>query len=215
MKGSFRPAVEIDNLSFGFGSKLLFDQFYFVPNSSVCLIEGYSGCGKTTLLKLISGVHAPHNATSVRVEGRCLLLLQEDALLPWRTGQANLEMMLDTWPRADGCVAELGDALAKFVAQPVYTMSYGQRRLIENYRALASGSEILLYDEPFNFLDEARALLVWRCLVEQSNKGRQIIVTCHHHRDFVIGTKAEIQTFEGSPPWHELKVSPNAAPNAQ
>ena len=49
--------IEMKNLSFSFGDKVIFDDFSLkIPDKSVTAITGKSGCGKTTLINLICGL---------------------------------------------------------------------------------------------------------------------------------------------------------------
>ncbi|MGH9207815.1 MAG: ABC transporter ATP-binding protein, partial [Acidimicrobiales bacterium] len=91
--------LSIDGVSkvFGQGSArvLALDRvdLEIAPGELVCLV-GASGCGKTTLLNLITGLEQP-SAGHVNVgDQRTALLFQEAALFPWLTVEANVELAL-------------------------------------------------------------------------------------------------------------------------
>ena len=64
--------VEISNLNFGYSSRLVLKGINLtVPKGSLVAIMGLSGCGKTTLLRLIGGQLRAHDGT-VTVAGQCL-----------------------------------------------------------------------------------------------------------------------------------------------
>lgn len=201
----------VEGLNFAYkNDEWLFKDFVLHINSSVSVLEGYSGCGKTTLLKLLAGLLRPSSNNGRVIFEHPLLVLQEDALLPWLTGEANVRYMVGEESLSDGRVGKLKVAVKSFLSRSVYQMSFGQRRLVELYRALISNAETLLLDEPFNYLDERNAHLVWRCLLEEADQGRLVILSTHHHGRFVAGTNAEVLRFEGLPPWRRLKRVINA-----
>ena len=61
--------------------------------ASSCASSGPVGCGKTTLLNLISGLDHLSRG-EIRIDGRPTLLFQEAALFPWLTAGANIELPL-------------------------------------------------------------------------------------------------------------------------
>jgi NitT/TauT family transport system ATP-binding protein len=123
----------------------------------VCLV-GASGCGKTTLLNLVSGLDEP-DAGRITVTGQVALLFQEAALFPWLTAAANIElpMTLAGVPRTDRRrrVAELLELvhLQGFGDRRPHELSGGMRQRVSLARALAQRAEVLLMDEPFGSLD--------------------------------------------------------------
>jgi NitT/TauT family transport system ATP-binding protein len=123
----------------------------------VCLV-GASGCGKTTLLSLVAGLDQPTSGDVV-VDGRCALMFQESALLPWRTAGQNVELALKLRgvprkERRERAVELLSLVqLADFVDKAPHELSGGMRQRVALARALAQQADILLMDEPFGALD--------------------------------------------------------------
>jgi NitT/TauT family transport system ATP-binding protein len=133
----------------------------------VCVI-GASGCGKTTLLRLIAGLVAP-TAGSVRLGGqpvsgpsRDVALVFQDysrALLPWRTATGNVSLALEALgtPAAERdrriapLLAKVGltDHAEKYPSQ----LSGGMQQRLQIARSLAQDPTVLLMDEPFGALD--------------------------------------------------------------
>lgn len=127
---------------------------------------GPNGCGKSTLLFLIAGVVRP-NSGDIRLKGasvensRVGMVFQNyrDALLPWRSNLSNLclPLELDDVPHVER--TEKGLALAKDLGIEIdmdgypYQLSGGQQQLLSLARALISGPDILLLDEPLSSLD--------------------------------------------------------------
>jgi NitT/TauT family transport system ATP-binding protein len=137
------------------------------PGEFVSLV-GASGCGKTTLLRMIAGLssYAPGTITvagePVRgVPPRIGFVFQDSALLPWRTIRQNVAIGLNqtrgTLPKAEAQarveaqlelvgLAGYGDYLPRQV-------SGGMQQRAGLARALVSEPDVLLMDEPFGALD--------------------------------------------------------------
>ncbi|MGJ4849984.1 ATP-binding cassette domain-containing protein [Bacillota bacterium Meth-B3] len=140
-----------------------------VKGGEVLAVLGRSGCGKTTLLKLLSGLLAPDSG-AVLVEGqpvsgpdadRLMVFQGLDQLFPWLTLTQNILYALKrTRPelargaaraRAARCLHEmgLGDAGDKYPSR----LSGGMKQRGALARAMAIAPKALLLDEPFSSLD--------------------------------------------------------------
>ena len=133
----------------------------------VCIV-GASGCGKTTLLRLMSGLLTPSRG-SVRYRGKPvtgpdpeLAVVFQDygrALLPWRTVAGNVELALEARrvPKQDR--PDIIDQMLRRVglaeradAYPVQ-LSGGMQQRLQIARCMAQSPQVLLMDEPFGALD--------------------------------------------------------------
>ncbi|MET8944674.1 ABC transporter ATP-binding protein [Streptomyces sp. NPDC004542] len=137
-----------------------------VSPGGILTVVGPSGCGKSTLLRTLAGLLSPLAGEIVQ-DGRPLtgpgadraLVFQEDALLPWRTLRANVELPLavkglpraERRARAESWLARVG--LAEQSRQLPHRVSGGQRQRAQLARALAAGPRAVLMDEPFGALD--------------------------------------------------------------
>ena len=152
--------LTIQNLRKAYGGHVVLDGFSHVfPDGRVTAIEGRSGCGKTTLLRLIAGLEKSDGGTISGVpESGLAMMFQEDRLPPQLTAAGCLRAVLkgtgDRDARIDAALRELGlsgDALT----QPVSAFSGGMRRRVALARALLFPSPLVLLDEPFKGLDAA------------------------------------------------------------
>ncbi len=83
-------AVEIKNLFFEFDSELLFEDFNLeIKKGSFTCILGRSGCGKSSLLKLIQGIYRPQRGSIVK-KLESTIAFQQSPLFPWMSVYENL-----------------------------------------------------------------------------------------------------------------------------
>lgn len=160
---------------------------------AITAIVGRSGCGKTSLLRIIAGLSAPSSGR-LDVDGvsggvireKTSIIFQDFGLLPWASVQTNAELGLrvrkvrasDRKARVDPILAELG--LCRFAKLYPARLSGGMRQRVAVARALASDSDLLLLDEPFSSLDAITRESLQETLLEaQRRHGTTIILVTH------------------------------------
>jgi ABC-type lipoprotein export system ATPase subunit len=170
-----------------------------VPAARLTVVRGRSGTGKSTLLRLLTGLDRPDTGT-VTVDGVDLAGLDRAGLAALRrrlsavvgqdvhlaetaTTQANLELarVVRGLP-ADSAVTHrrleaLG--LTGLAHREVRLLSGGERQRVAVARALVAGPRLVVLDEPSSQLDEASAERLAGVLVEAAVEGAAVLVASH------------------------------------
>lgn len=164
-----------------------------IPPGELLTVVGPSGCGKTTLLRTLAGL-LPPLAGRVTQDGRPVvrpgadraLVFQHDALLPWRSVRANVELPLAIRrvPRAERrrsaeeWLERIG--LAGHAHRLPHQLSGGQRQRVQLARALAGRPRAVLMDEPFGALDAQTRAGMQDLLVEiLRGTGATVVFVTH------------------------------------
>jgi ABC-type nitrate/sulfonate/bicarbonate transport system ATPase subunit len=133
---------------------------FSVAQGEVLALIGPSGCGKTTLLNLIAGLDRSFGGRiDLAPDRRLAYVFQEPRLLPWRTVEDNVRLVLEDGagdePRVRAVLAQVGltSASRLFASR----LSLGMARRAALARAFVIEPGLLLLDEPFVSLDEQTA----------------------------------------------------------
>ncbi len=136
-------------------------------------------------------------------EGSCLVL-QEDSLFPWLTGTENITKIAKI-PEQTFRNHLMFELVAGFVDKKACDMSYGQRRMVELFRAVVFRPRFLYLDEPFNFLDEGNMGSVVPHLQDVTRYDTTLVLSNHHQEDGGIIETANIFKFDGQLPVTNLR----------
>ncbi|MFO7767238.1 MAG: ABC transporter ATP-binding protein [Pelovirga sp.] len=187
----------------------------------VCLL-GRSGCGKTTLLKLLAGFLKP-SAGDILLNGEplshpgpaCCMVFQEDALFPWLTVKENIAFGLINNPmsrqqkqqKVDQFIELVG--LSGFGSYLPREISGGMKQRVALARVLILQPRILLMDEPFAALDAQTREQMQKLLQELRRQFAPTILFVTHDVNEALLLGDRVLLFDKNPGRisHDIKVA--------
>jgi ABC-type Fe3+/spermidine/putrescine transport system ATPase subunit len=227
------PALRLGNVSFSYGDNpVLKDISFSVPEGSFASVLGRSGCGKTTLLRIICGLLSPDSgeiwfgaksASGLAPAERGVgIVFQDRVLFNNMTVLGNIEYVLrGKKGRGEGCRAAALAALA-FVGLEGYggqypdKLSIGQQQRAALARTLALKPKILLLDEPLSSLDaELREQFRAELKAIQHKTGVTILYITHDQEEALIISDSVIIMHEGGIAQHATARQILSAPANQ
>lgn len=175
------------------------DVSFSVGNAEVVSVVGTSGCGKTTLLRIIDGL-IRHDSGKVIVGNQLVtgpgrdraMVFQHSNLLPWRSAIRNVELGLELHgvgrrerqEAAERALYLVG--LEGFASHYPSQLSGGMQQRIGLARALATNPSVLLMDEPFGALDALTREELQRQLLDLHLQTEKTIVFVTHDLDEAV-----------------------------
>ncbi|OUQ85683.1 ABC transporter ATP-binding protein [Brevibacillus brevis] len=201
------------DVSFSYGDRQILDHFDLrVEKGEFVSLIGPSGIGKSTLFQLIAGLLEPGRGEirlgSVPVAnrlGQVGYMPQRDLLMPWRTIVENAALPLeikgmtkkDAHERVRQQLPRYGlqDWADSYPAQ----LSGGMRQRVSFLRALFSGAEMMLLDEPFSALDGITRMDMQEWLMEKWQETGSTMLMITHDIDEAILLADRIIVLAGSP----------------
>lgn len=163
--------------------QVLSDICFQVPEESITVILGKSGCGKTTLLRLIGGLEEPDGGEILYgASHRTAFVFQEPRLMPWLNVTDNICFGLKEREvkreEIQGIIRTVG--LEGFEKAYPYQLSGGMQQRTSIARALAYRPSFIMMDEPFAALDYfTREQMQRELLRVQRVRGASILFVTH------------------------------------
>ncbi|MFW6693643.1 energy-dependent translational throttle protein EttA [Streptomyces sp. MAR4 CNX-425] len=197
--------VEVENLSKGFGEKLLIDDLSFtLPRNGIVGVIGPNGAGKTTLFKMILGQEKPDSG-SIRVGDTVSVSYVDQS-------RANIDAKKTLWEVVSDNLDYINVGQVEMPSRayvsafgfkgpdqqkPAGVLSGGERNRLNLALTLKQGGNLLLLDEPTNDLDVETLSSLENALLEFP--GCAVVIT--HDRWFLDRIATHILAYEGDSRW--------------
>jgi putrescine transport system ATP-binding protein len=195
------PYVRIEKITKKFGDFVAVDDVTLnIYRGEIFCLLGGSGCGKTTLLRMMAGFEAPTSG-SISLDGVDItamppyerpvnMMFQSYALFPHMTVQKNVAFGLhqDKLPKSeiDARVAEMLKLvrMEQFTSRAPHQLSGGQRQRVALARSLVKRPKLLLLDEPLAALDKKlREHTQFELINIQETLGVTFVVVTHDQEE--------------------------------
>lgn len=178
--------IEMINCSFSYGDNPIFANMSLkIPTKKITYLQGASGIGKTTLLKLVSGKLQVTSGKIIRPVQHFSFCYQDITLIPYLSASQNIQYVMSRYYKPDVQIAKTTELLKRldlleYASYLPNQLSGGMQRRIAFLRALAVPADFLILDEIFDSLDENTAKEVATILFEEVRK-RKIGALCATH----------------------------------
>ena len=190
----------LENLSFG------------VEKGGFVSIIGVSGCGKSTIFRLInkllpmqSGGISVGGSSVLQQKNYCGYMPQRDLLMPWRTVERNMALPMEIQRRpASETKAETARVLKQAGLYEVrekypHELSGGMRQRVAFGRTLLSGCELLLLDEPFSALDFLTRISMQEWILSQWQQQSKTVLFITHDVEEALFLSSKILVVTENP----------------
>ena len=215
------PIVKVDHVSLDYIKEkeplpVLTDISLQAGKDQLIAITGPSGCGTSTLLRIVAGLIKPTSG-SVSVLDSVVkgprediaMVFQNFVLLPWRTSLENVMFGLSSRKDLTDAQKEQRSREALDIAgltgfENVYPgeLSGGMKQRVGVARALATSPKVMLMDEPFSSLDDLTAERLRRethSLLISPNTSIQTVILVSHNVEEIIELADKVVVLSGRP----------------
>ncbi|SCH85884.1 ABC transporter ATP-binding protein [Romboutsia sp. 1001713B170207_170306_H8] len=165
-----------------------------IPANKITVILGRSGCGKTTLLRLVSGLEEFDQGEILGYNSKkTAYVFQEDRLMPWLDVKSNVTFGIHNkkvdHSRVDEIIETVG--LKKFYSAYPSQLSGGMKQRVSIARAFAYDPDLIMMDEPFSALDYFTREQMQKELLKIHNRLKCSILFVTHSIDeaLILGDK--------------------------
>ncbi len=204
--------LKLDKLSktYSDGTEALRDVSLDIPAGTIAAVVGGSGCGKTTMLRLIAGLDQPSHGT-IRVGEETIsaphpsvgIMFQEPRLFPWLDVADNTGFGLAHLARAERD-ARVGETLARVgladhAGRWPRELSGGQQQRVAIARALVARPKVALLDKPFSALDAFTRASLHDHLLALWEEFRPTIVIVTHDVEEAVALGDRVITMSPRP----------------
>lgn len=181
--------MRVENLRKSYGGRKVLDGISFEgEEGKITVILGESGCGKTTLLGILSKSIDEYSGEIYferDIDSGISYIFQEDTLIPWKTVYENIEYVLRDKIRDKdmrGYIEKYLEMVNLLEYRDEYPqhLSGGMKRRVGIARAFAYPSKYLFMDEPFEFLDiKTKSEIIEYFKILQKKEKKTVLFITH------------------------------------
>lgn len=210
--------LKFDNISFKYESddyEMIRNLSFSVNDGEFISIIGASGCGKSTIFRLINGLEKPDNG-KIFIDERPIeqqknyssYMPQRDLLFPWRTIEKNICIPMEIQNKNKKEMHKKATAMLDEVGLLSYKNKYprdlsgGMRQRASFARTLLAGAGLLLLDEPFSALDSLTRIGLQEWLLQEWEKHKKTILFVTHDVEEAIFLSQKIFVITDRPITH-------------
>lgn len=180
-----------------------------LPENTITVILGRSGCGKTTLLRLVGGLEEPDDGEiHFHTEHKTAFVFQESRLMPWLNVRDNITFGVNKKRCDDAFVQDIISTVGLTGFEKAYPnqLSGGMRQRVAIARALAYEPSFIMMDEPFAALDYFTRTQMQRELKTLQTKRKASILFVTHSIDEALLVGDKIVVIENGQIKSELTI---------
>lgn len=156
----------------------------FEEQKTTCIM-GESGCGKTTLLRILLGIEKQDSGEVTGLEQKKIVaVFQEDRLCNDFNAITNIKMVLDKAFTKEQIISHLNEVglAIECLAKPMKQLSGGMKRRVAIVRSIIVESDVILMDEPLKGLDMTTKNMVVD-YIKQHTKDKTLIIVTHQEEE--------------------------------
>ena len=173
--------IEVKNMSKNFKNKKLFNDFFLeIEANTVHALVGPNGSGKTSLLRILTGLYE-EDGGEVKIKGSHAMLLENDYLYEDKTGIENIKLYglyfgygLDNYQKYSDLLEITND-----LGRNVSTYSKGMKRKLSLLIIVMMNKEIIFLDEVTSGVDPISRVEIRKLIKLLKDEGKTIVITSH------------------------------------
>ena len=180
------------------GNKVFYNANFSIKKGDFVFLTGESGTGKTTFMRLLSGLEKPDKGSIIVNDAditkfnkkelsdyrrKIGIIMQNNIFIENETVSYNisLPLLLEGESQVSEKIEAILDMvnLDKKIYNSIKSLAAGERQRVAIARAIIDSPDIILADEPTNNLDQKLSEAVMKMLIQLNKYGTTVIVTTH------------------------------------